>query len=1551
MTVDRGHGFRASYAVVVGIDAYHDGMAELRNARADATAVTARLERQGYRVLTLLDGDATGTAILGRLEELTKRAEEADRAMFYFAGHGIALDGDDRPEGYLVPSGARLGDVGSYVAMSALHERLLALRCRHFLAVLDCCFAGSFRWSAARNVLPPAATLYRERFYRFVNRAAWQVITSAASDQRALDVSRDHRGTTPNSPFARALLDVLDGAVPELAGTLVTATRLYSYLRDAVEQDAASQTPTLSWFATRHRDGEYIFQPAAVDVELAPAPPLTNERNPYRGLDSFEHAHAKLFFGRAAATEALAAFVAAQPITIVVAASGAGKSSVVKAGLAPHLEAAGWRLTPVVKPGASPIEALTNALEGEGTPFERLAAWLDAHGEDRLLLVVDQLEELATLCRDEATRIAFVALLHALAERGGDRLRIVVTLRADYEPFVRARWTADSLPRFVLQRMRPDELREAIVRPAEAEALFFEDELVDEIVNAVDGQPEVLPLVSHLLQQLYKACATVDNTGRVLSRAAYDALGGVAGSIATAASRVRDELVAEDPRLATTLRNVMMRMIDTSRGSLARRRVLVADLAFPDPDENRRVDRALACLTAARLVTFSADGTHTFVEPAHDALLRHWEQIATWNEEVRATTQLASDLSAAAHAWQRGDSTDDLAWTRDPRLLALPPLHASQGWMNALETRFAARSLTLRTQRRRRVTAIVAAVMTGLSVLSIVAWLQRDRAIEQTARAEANQRVAETNEQLAKDNAAQAERRRRAELARTASLIAQSDTSTCPALAAALAALIGDDGALAAPTTPQATRALFDGLAAGWCPRVDLAHADKENRGLDILGFQRAGAFVATTSQIDAGVWRADDGAIVGNLWAGDGESFEGTGVSPDGTRAVTFFRHEARGTPITAPRLWDVRSTTVIANLEGHEQWVTAALFTLDGSSVITADRAGTARVWDAATGRPLRTLTAPPPSSGVSSPTVLQLARDGTRLLATNADCIATVYDVATWEVVARIDTRSNIRGAVLSRDATLLLSRSGFGVQIWNVQARTLLASVDADDLTALALDPDSRVFVTGTVDGAVRVYRIEGARYLTDLSGHRGAIRAIACSARCARVLTGSDDETVRLWDRIARAPIAVMRPGGWVRRVEISEAGDELATAAGWRATVWRAPEMSRVIVLDESADDVERSPIDADLSPDGARVLLKAGDDTRLVDAYTGAVLATFASLRYQQPRFSADARWLVLAGDDHLSIRTAADGSERFRLHLPTRLALSAEIAASGRRLAIPNAEYSGVVVVDPATGDMYPIGVDPVPADADEPPRLIDKPRFDATGAWMVTRSYLKPSGSIDGVYPMTISLWSTEVLPPTLVRELPTRQGVMSPATMPLDGERWIASGIPAITPYIVSAVTGERLADLVGHTSAVHAIEVAPGGQRIATRSGDRTARLWDRDGTSIAMLGGHEGPISGLSFSSDGSRLVTTDGRTNRVWGAADGAEVAALPATGDDRVMLSPDGHRMSRLRRDAELRLVETTVIEPARLIELGCAAVAASVPSDDANEAAVRTACARPR
>ena len=390
-------------------------------------------------------------------------------------------------------------------------------------------------------------------------------------------------------------------------------------------------------------------------------------------------------------------------------------------------------------------------------PTQSLARLFKAYPNAHFLIVIDQFEELITLCRNERERQQFFDFLAASIASYPNQLHLVLTLRSDFEPQFRnmalePNWQG---ARFVVPAMTREELRQAIEAPASARVMVFDPhDLVDQLIDEVASMPGALPLLSFALSELYlnylhrqdEARSCGETLDRAITQADYEELGGVTRSLTQRAEREYDALVQQDAAYANTIRNVMLRMISVG-GEQARRQVPTSELIYPKPEQGR-VNVVIARFENARLLTSGTDTEEqAYQEPAHDALVHGWKRLLDWKRQHLGAVILQRELTSDATHWQMSSPKKrdaGLLWIEDPRLSTALQLSCGKAykdtwfhlfwwwfrcqswqsqprdyWLNTLEVDFVWRSFDQKFKRfGRSATALVGVILVLSSVTS-----------------------------------------------------------------------------------------------------------------------------------------------------------------------------------------------------------------------------------------------------------------------------------------------------------------------------------------------------------------------------------------------------------------------------------------------------------------------------------------------------------------------------------------------------------------------------------------------------------------------------------------------------------------------------------------------------------------------------------------------------------------------------------------------------------------------------------------------------------------
>lgn len=459
---------------------------------------------------------------------------------------------------------------------------------------------------------------------------------------------------------------------------------------------------------------------------------------PWRGLASYGVQDAPWFAGRDRLVAELVSRLAGGRLLALVGASGSGKSSVLRAGLLAALGSdvlpgsATWRVVSL-RPGAHPLRQLARAALGP-TGRDEVAELLtqlvagSGEGEERVVIAVDQFEEVWTVCTGEEERAQFLDTLTELATDPRSNATVVLAVRADFAGQLGEhdglRALANDGTVFVGPMTAP-EVRRAVERPAAAAGLVLDDGLADTIVTDAGDAPGLLPLLSTAMAQLWER-----REGAALTYAAYVALGGLSGAIATLAEETYASLSAQQQG---TTRLLMLRLTGPGVGeSVTRRRVPLAEMeSLPHPGVRQVVEE----LAAARLLAVA----DAHVEVAHEALFREWPRLRGWLVEDAAGRAVQRRLAVAAAEWDADGREGSALWTGTRLASGLEVLTGRPDELTSVERDFLAAgrdavdaeqraaqqraTATARQNRRLRwLVAGIAVVLVTALVAGLVAW-------------------------------------------------------------------------------------------------------------------------------------------------------------------------------------------------------------------------------------------------------------------------------------------------------------------------------------------------------------------------------------------------------------------------------------------------------------------------------------------------------------------------------------------------------------------------------------------------------------------------------------------------------------------------------------------------------------------------------------------------------------------------------------------------------------------------------------------------------------
>lgn len=654
----------ARYALVIGISEYSDSLLpNLTKTASDAKAIAALLrESNTFQKVTVLPSPVNQQAFV---QALKKFLEEADKneALIYYTGHGITQVIEDSfgrttKQGHLVMSDSRVTlnpqkeciAISSSIPLPEFNQVIQDSNLSNLVVLLDCCHS---QYVLERGLLERLTAFSANTDYYFV----------AAC--RTTEASRAKK-SEQHSVFTGALLAALAAENADEDGA-VTGDRVFDCLYRGLR--GLGQEPIrMGW----GRSIPIVIYP---EKRLEPATRF-NPTNPYVGLAAFEASQQDYFFGREQAIGVLLDRMTIARFLAVTGSSGCGKSSLVKAGLLPQL--ATDHPIATMTPGTDPLETWQKLLQQHQTP------------ERPIVLLIDQFEELFTLCQDAEKQQAFIQHLVAEATQTDRATQIILTIRNDFLdrcakfPEVAALINSKAPPKlYLVPELSLAELQAAIVKPALRHGVTFAEGLAADIAAEVMDQRGSLPLLQYALTKLWDACISENSPDRLLTREAYEQIGGVNGALRDTANLLYETSSSTEQPL---IRKLMLELVRVNDDQSRTRRRVSRDRLEKVVAPADQLQAILDKLTRNRLIVLDERA----IEVTHEALLTEWTLLDSWIKAEQEQIYLRDQVEACYKDWQE-------RYQRSPDALLsgalLAAVEEKLDWQHLPETEFVQQSI------------------------------------------------------------------------------------------------------------------------------------------------------------------------------------------------------------------------------------------------------------------------------------------------------------------------------------------------------------------------------------------------------------------------------------------------------------------------------------------------------------------------------------------------------------------------------------------------------------------------------------------------------------------------------------------------------------------------------------------------------------------------------------------------------------------------------------------------------------------------------------------
>jgi len=990
----------------------------------------------------------------------------------------------------------------------------------------------------------------------------------------------------------------------------------------------------------------YSHQSQATTEEVAET---DNLPCPYRGLFHFGPNDAEFFFGRESFIQELYGATKTERLIPVLGASGSGKSSVVLAGLVPKLVQEGhWQFTHC-RPGSEPFHSLALSLvplyAPELNPTERMAqarqlagylqkgelplgdvfAQIRQHYPDRILLIIDQFEELYTLCGEVEIRHRFLDAL--IADLPG---RVVMTMRADflgnalsYRPFADVLNDQD----YLLGPMNREELTDVIVKPAERLGVAFEAGLVERILDDVDNQPGNLPLLEFALTQLWH-----QRGGKTLTHEVYEAIGEVEGALARHADETYGTLANVEKE---RVRQIFIQLVRPGEGAEDTRRVAVKG------ELGEQSWSLVKQLADARLVVTSRDGQEQeTVEVVHEALIRNWEELRGWMETDRTFRAWQERLRGAKRQWE-ATGKDAGSLLRGAFLAEAQERLEERPQELGAETEFIRLSVAEREKVRRRerrtvwgiVIGSLTAVVISSSLLVMVRHQQKQAELSE-ADSLARYSLALSNEGKDLDAAIEA--------IKAEKILQKYQSSDSEVMSAVMTYVYqgresqrfyGHQGLIHTLSYSPNGKTLASGSSDRtiklWNPETgeELTTLTGHQDWVYSVRYSPDGKTLASGSRDETiKLWNLETGEQLTTLTGHQGAIYS-VSYSPDGKTL-------ASGSQNGTIKLWNPETGEELTTLTGHQDLVLSITYSLDGKTLASGSEDGTIRVWNLETGEELMTFT-----SHQGKINSVEYSRDGQTLASGGDDGTLKVWNLETEEELFTFTGHEGlVKSVSYSPDGKTLVCNSDRIIEVWNLETPEDLTTLmgHQNSVYSLSYSPKDKTLASSSRDRNIKLWNLETGKELTTLIGHQGEIISIGYSPDGKTLASGGSDGTIKLWNlQTGKELTTLIGHQGAIYSVSYSPDGKTLASTSQDRTIkLWNIETWKDLTTFTGHQDLV----YSVSYSPDGKTLASGSRDETiKLWNLQTGKELTTLTGHQgfVRSVSYSPDGKTLASGGQD----------------------------------------------------------------------------------------------------------------------------------------------------------------------------------------------------------------------------------------------------------------------------------------------------------------------------